>query len=207
MSVDQGILTLGRTDGLSFTNGDGFQDRTMTFTGSLENINAALQGLKYMSTVPDSQEDTILHVSVNDQAPYFEGGGKTTTGDVVIHMTLPTEYQGLLGTYYNGDADFQDAGENGTVYAVSGGGLPIFGKFRPVPFLLPDVVTGDGEIVAKVDSLTNTNCYAKAGVMFRDSLDPSSTFADIIVTPESGVYFQWRSGYGWGASGDAIRQH
>ena len=35
-------------------------------------------------------------------------------------------------------------------------------------------LTGDGSIVAKVDSIDNTNVWAKAGVMIRESLDAGS---------------------------------
>jgi hypothetical protein len=44
--------------------------------------------------------------------------------------------------------------------------------------------------------LQNTDPWAKAGVMFRDSADPRSVFADVMVTPGNGVIFQWRNSYG-----------
>jgi hypothetical protein len=53
-------------------------------------------------------------------------------------------------------------------------------------------LTGDGVIVAKVDSITNTNVWAKAGVMIRESLDAGSKFAYVVMTPGSGVSFGWR---------------
>jgi regulation of enolase protein 1 (concanavalin A-like superfamily) len=53
-------------------------------------------------------------------------------------------------------------------------------------------LTGDGSIVARVDSITNTNVWAKGGVMIRESLDPSSRQAMVVVTPGSGVAFQRR---------------
>jgi hypothetical protein len=53
-------------------------------------------------------------------------------------------------------------------------------------------LTGDGSIVARVDSITNSNVWAKGGVMIRESLDPSSRHAMVVVTPGSGVAFQRR---------------
>ncbi|MCL5282420.1 MAG: LamG domain-containing protein [Planctomycetes bacterium] len=53
-------------------------------------------------------------------------------------------------------------------------------------------LTGDGGIVAKVDSITNTNVWAKGGVMIRESLDAGSKFAYVVMTPSSGVSFGWR---------------
>ena len=102
LSVDQGILTLGNTNGLSFTNGDGFQDATMTFTGSLANINAALEGMNFIPTTVDFLGTANLQITVNNQAPAFaDGGPKTTTATVAINVSMPSDYSGLLATYYN----------------------------------------------------------------------------------------------------------
>ncbi|MBN2592560.1 MAG: hypothetical protein JXA81_03555, partial [Sedimentisphaerales bacterium] len=54
------------------------------------------------------------------------------------------------------------------------------------------VLTGAGSIIAKVESITNTHAWAKAGVMIRDSLEPDSKYAFVCVTPESGISFQYR---------------
>jgi len=54
-------------------------------------------------------------------------------------------------------------------------------------------LSGNGTITARVVSLTNTNAWAKAGVMFRDSLQPGSTQAMLVVTPGNGVAFQRRA--------------
>ena len=46
--------------------------------------------------------------------------------------------------------------------------------------------------MVKVESLVNTNAWAKAGVMIRQSLDADSKFAYAIVSYSSGVSFGWR---------------
>jgi hypothetical protein len=58
------------------------------------------------------------------------------------------------------------------------------------------VLTGAGSIVARVQSIENTNVWAKAGVMIRETLDPDSAHAMMVVTPGSGVSFQRRPGTG-----------
>jgi hypothetical protein len=55
-------------------------------------------------------------------------------------------------------------------------------------------LSGVGSIIAKVQSVENTNAWAKAGVMIRESLNPDSAHATMVVTPESGVSFQRRPG-------------
>jgi len=57
-------------------------------------------------------------------------------------------------------------------------------------------LTGAGSIVARVESVENTNAWAKAGVMIRQTLDPDSAHAMMVVTPASGVSFQRRPGTG-----------
>jgi VCBS repeat-containing protein len=61
-------------------------------------------------------------------------------------------------------------------------------EFRFVYEELP----ADGEIVARVASVENTNSQAKAGVMIRDSLDADSSYAAVFITPSSGARFQRR---------------
>ena len=53
-------------------------------------------------------------------------------------------------------------------------------------------LTGNGTIVAKVESVDNTDPWAKAGVMIRDSLDPDARFAAVYATPGNGVRYQAR---------------
>jgi hypothetical protein len=53
-------------------------------------------------------------------------------------------------------------------------------------------LTGDGSIIARVDSITNTNVWAKGGVMIRETLEPGARHAMVVVTPASGVAFQRR---------------
>jgi hypothetical protein len=56
------------------------------------------------------------------------------------------------------------------------------------------MLSGAGSIVAKVNSVQNTNAWAKAGVMIRETLNPDSAHAMMVVTPGSGVSFQRRPG-------------
>jgi hypothetical protein len=53
-------------------------------------------------------------------------------------------------------------------------------------------LTGVGSIVAKVESLQDTDPWAKAGVMIRETLDADSVHAMSFVTPGNGVVFEYR---------------
>ena len=64
------------------------------------------------------------------------------------------------------------------------------------------MLNGAGSIVAKVESMDNTNNWAKAGVMIREKLDPGSAHAFMTVTPAQGVSFQRRPGTGATSTSD-----
>jgi hypothetical protein len=53
-------------------------------------------------------------------------------------------------------------------------------------------LSGVGSITARVVSITNTDVWAKAGVMIRESLAPGAVNIAMVVTPGSGVSFQRR---------------
>jgi hypothetical protein len=55
---------------------------------------------------------------------------------------------------------------------------------------------GAGSIVARVQSVDNTNGWAKAGVMIRESLNPDSAHAFACITPANGVASQGRPSTG-----------
>ncbi len=85
IGVTNGTLTLGTTGGLNFTTGDGTADATMTFTGTLDNINAALQGLQYQPTTNANGTDT-LSISVSDLGNSGSGGAMTDSDSVTINV-------------------------------------------------------------------------------------------------------------------------
>ncbi len=53
-------------------------------------------------------------------------------------------------------------------------------------------LTGPGTITARVESLENTDPFAKAGLMVRNTLEPDSVNAALLLTPANGVRFQYR---------------
>jgi regulation of enolase protein 1 (concanavalin A-like superfamily) len=80
-------------------------------------------------------------------------------------------------------------------WTVAGGGVDIWNTSDQFRFVSQGF-TGDGSLIAKVNGAPNTDPWAKAGVMFRDSADASAVFADVMATPGNGVTFQWRDTYG-----------
>ena len=59
---------------------------------------------------------------------------------------------------------------------------------------------GDGAIIARVKTQQNTDPWAKAGVMFRESLASNSTYAMALLTPANGSQLQSRAVTGGGTA-------
>src|SRR5207249_2888596 len=79
-------ITLSGTTGLSFTVGDGTADSTMTFTGTLSNINTALNGMSFSPTSGFTGAAS-LQIVTNDQGNTGSGGALSDTDTVNINVT------------------------------------------------------------------------------------------------------------------------
>ena len=73
---------------------------------------------------------------------------------------------------------------------------PAAGEYHDEFHFAYKTLIGAGSIIAKVNSVQNTNDWAKAGVMIRESLDPGSAHAFACITPASGVASQGRPSTG-----------
>ncbi|MFZ5866870.1 MAG: hypothetical protein ACOYXY_13385 [Thermodesulfobacteriota bacterium] len=60
LTATNGALTLSRFHGLTFIDGDGRADSTMTFSGKVKLVNAALNGLKFDPILSGSAGITII---------------------------------------------------------------------------------------------------------------------------------------------------
>ncbi|HTB83607.1 MAG TPA: MBG domain-containing protein [Candidatus Sulfotelmatobacter sp.] len=78
------------------------------------------------------------------------------------------------------------------VFTVSGSGVDIWSTNDSFQMVYQPW-TGNGEIVARVTSMQDTASAAKAGLMFRETLNPGSAEGDLFVTPSSGVSMQGRT--------------
>lgn len=84
------------------------------------------------------------------------------------------------------------ATHTGGVFTVNGSGATIGGLADSFQFVR-QTVTGDCTIVARVVTQTNTNSYARAGVMMRKGIGANAPHVSSIVTPTSGLYLMSRT--------------
>ncbi|PYV39519.1 MAG: silent information regulator protein Sir2, partial [Acidobacteria bacterium] len=84
---------------------------------------------------------------------------------------------------------------NGSSFTVNGSGTDIWNAADAFQFMYQPLI-GDGQIVARVASQQNTDPWAKAGVMIRETLTAGSKNAMMAITPGNGLDFQFRSDAG-----------
>ena len=88
LSAVNGLLTLSTTAGLSFAGGagDGVDDSTMSFTGTLAAVNTALDGLRFVSAT-DFFGNASLTITSNDLGNTGNGGPLADTDTIAITVT------------------------------------------------------------------------------------------------------------------------
>lgn len=80
----------------------------------------------------------------------------------------------------------------GNAFSIQGGGADIWGSADAFN-LLSTNLTGTNTLIVRVNSVQNTDGWAKAGLMFRNDTSAGSMFADLFVSPANGVNLQWRA--------------
>jgi predicted amidohydrolase/regulation of enolase protein 1 (concanavalin A-like superfamily) len=84
-----------------------------------------------------------------------------------------------------------DASETGGTFTVRGSGTDVWGTADAFHYVWQRV-SGDRDIVARVDSVEYVQAWVKAGVMIREQLTADSAHAFMIVSPGKGLAFQRR---------------
>ena len=98
LTATNGVITLSGISGLSFTVGDGTADATMTFTGTIANINAALNGMVFTPT-PGYFGAASVAITTNDQGNSGAGGALSDTDTVNINVDNTQVIQFNSATY------------------------------------------------------------------------------------------------------------
>lgn len=92
LTASNGTLTLISTLGLSFTVGDGTADATMTFAGTIANINTALNGMTFTPASGFSGAASLT-ITTNDQGNSGAGGPLVDSDVVNIQVSTNISVQ------------------------------------------------------------------------------------------------------------------
>ena len=170
------------------------------------------KGTRIYETWIDGQTNTTTSTVGNWDPPFAE--------QTIVHggrQSMPLDYNNINSPFYaEAEREFSPV-QNWTVNDVTD--LTLFFHGRPAAFVedaAGGVITmsgsghdiwdaaddfrfaskrlsGDGSTVVKVDRVANTNAWAKAGVMIRETLEGGSKMVYMVVTPGNGVSFGWRT--------------
>ncbi len=136
LTAANGVVSLNGITGLTFTTGDGTDDPILTFTGTISNINNALNGLSFIAT--DYENLNSLSITTNDQGNTGTGGALSNTN--TIEFTVAANRTGTNGadTFLGreGADRFNGKGGNDTITGGNGNDTLIGGAGN-------DSITGD----------------------------------------------------------------
>jgi regulation of enolase protein 1 (concanavalin A-like superfamily) len=125
----------------------------------------------------------------NSVEPYTTEASWDTPADLTANgVTTDLQFR-FLGRPALQDSSSVD--EATGIYTVIGAGADIGGTSDQFQYLYRKL-KGDGKIIAKVESIQNTDDGAKAGVMIRETLDADSANAMAYITPSGQVGLQSR---------------
>ncbi len=134
----------------------------------------------YVGLAVTSHDATRLNTSAFDHVAVTGGG--------LLPSPWTTQDVGSVGLA--GGASYANG-----VFTVKGSGADIWGTADAFQAVSQPLI-GDATVVARVTSVQNTNTFAKAGLMLRDSLAASAAHVVLDVRPNGAIEFMTRSGNG-----------
>ena len=125
LTSSNGTITLSGTSGLVFTTGDGTADNDMLFTGTLADVNAALDGLSFTAD-PNFVGVANLQMVSNDGGNSGSGGPLEDTDNIIINVDpvndAPVQTGGSVSNLtVNEDSGLTSLGLTGLSYGPGGG--------------------------------------------------------------------------------------
>jgi glucose/arabinose dehydrogenase/regulation of enolase protein 1 (concanavalin A-like superfamily) len=204
-------LTVTDSSGLATTTSVDIKPRIVTLTVSANFADASftIDGIPKTGSFTEQAvvgvERTIAGVS-----PQFVGIGQYhfsswSDGQAQSHaITTPAQNVSYQVTYIQASSPpepwvSKDIGSRGAagyasydnnIFTVHGGGNDIWGETDEFHYLHQSF-SGDGEIVTRMSSQTNTSDWAKSGVMIKESATAGSKYVLLGVTPGHGITFQY----------------
>ena len=163
----------------------------------IDGFGVADNGAQVGYLLPPYAEQTIVNSGEQSLPLSYDNTAGVVNSEAVLALVAPRDwtrhnltnlslwfrgYPASVGTFIEAPP--------GT-YTMRGSGTDISGTADEFHYAFK-MLTGAGSIIARVDIVENTNDWAKAGVMIRETLDAGSAHAFACMTPGNGVAFQGR---------------
>ena len=172
----------------------------------LDGFGVATNGSQVGYVLPPYAERTIVNGGGQSMPLLYDNTAGVRNSEAVLALTAPRDWTkngvGVLSLWFRGyppSVGGFTAGPAGT-FTMTGSGADVWGTSDQFHFAYK-TLTGPGTIVARVDSIENTNVWSKAGVMIRETLDADSKYSFSLVSAASGVAAQGRTDTGVSATG------
>ncbi len=147
-------------------------------------------------------EQTIVHGGSQSMPMSYDNG--VGISEATLTLTYPRDWSrhgiGILSLWFRGNpAGFLE--DPAGTFTMSAAGADIWNTSDEFRYAYKQL-SGAGSITAQVLSVENTDPWAKAGVMIRQTLDAGSKFAAVYITPGNGCRYQARRTPGSSATSD-----
>ena len=185
---------------LSATPGDGAVSLTWSAASgaSSYNVKWATQSGGPYATISGIGSTSYTHPGLTNGTTYYyvvsalnAGGEGANSSEVSATPAAPPVSPWTGGDIGAVAANGSHSESSGT-FTVNGSGADIWSTADEFHFVRQSL-TGDGTITARVVSLENTNSFAKAGVMMRESLTAGSRNLFALLTPTDANGFRYQS--------------
>jgi hypothetical protein len=171
------------------------QSVTLSSTTSGASIRYTTDGSTPTSTTGTLYSAALsVPVTTTIKAIAYKSGLTDSTVSTATYMIVPA----LTGADIGSPPLAGSTSLSGTTFTLNGCGSDMYGTADQFHYASKSA-SGDTTIVARVVSQTNTNNWAKSGVMIRESTAAGASFVDVLVTPANGIDMQYRNGTGTSA--------
>ena len=149
-------------------------------------------------SAPTETHGTVYSAAVNISATttlkaiaYKSGYADSSIVSATYTISGSTLPSGWSDTDIGGPGLAGSASYSGSTFTVSGSGADIYGTADQFNYASQSV-NGNLTVTAYVASQTNTNSWAKAGVMIRESTAAGAAYVGVYITPGKGASLQYR---------------
>ena len=164
----------------------------------IDGFGVADNGAQVGYLMPPYAEQSIVHGGAQSMPLLYNNTAGVTNSEATLTLASVRDWteEGVvdLSLWFRG----LPASVGGFVedpvgtYTITAAGTDIWNNADEFHYAFK-TLTDSGSIEAQVLSVENTNGWAKAGVMIRETLDAGSKFAAVYITPDNGCRFQARA--------------
>ncbi len=180
-------------------------DSNRIFEAWIDGFGTTDNGALVGNELPPYAEQTTIHGGKQSMPFFYNNNMKYSEAVKTLDSQRDWTKNGVteLSLWFKGYPEYVGSFVEAPVntYTMTGTGWDIWGTADEFHFAYK-TLSGVGSIVAKVLSVDNTDPWAKAGVMIRETLEPGSKFAAVYITPGNGCRLQVRTNTDGDATSD-----